>query len=407
VVYLKVLLYEHACGGGFAESAVSPGILAEGFGMLRSCVVGFKAAGCEVVVVLAEELLRFNLLFEADCVVPVFSFSDAQQVILKACGEVDAVYVIAPETGGTLYALVKLVEQNGVSTFNSHSSVIGEISNKVNLYKKLKVNKIRTPKTLHVNCDAQNIRQSIVDVFSFPVIIKPVDGVGCGGLSFVENVLQVEDAVEKIAAEFDSENFIVQEYLKGDAISVSLLCTGTKILPISLNKQNVVLSAPKGVSCYVGGMVPFEHGKKQEAFQTAEAVVNCFSGLRGYVGVDLILTDVGSIVVDVNPRLTTSFIGLNRVAGFNFVDAIINATLNDILPSKPGFSGYACFSKVETPKFDVDFLDLLYSIPEIVSPPFPVYDSDVGCTLLSAEGNSLEQACYLLEEAKKYVLNIM
>jgi hypothetical protein len=112
-------------------------------------------------------------------------------------------------------------------------------------------------------------------------------------------------------------------------------------------------------------------------------------------------------VVDVIHRITTSFIGLSRVASFNFADAIANAALKNSLPRKAALSGYACFSKTETPKADLEVLDRLYELPGLVSPPFPVQDSETGCALVSAEGNSLDEACLLLEEAKKRVLDSM
>ena len=48
-------------------------------------------------------------------------------------------------------------------------------------------------------------------------------------------------------------------------------------------------------------------------------------GLRGYIGIDFVLTEGKPFVVDVNPRLTTSFVGLRGVAGFNVAEAIVNA----------------------------------------------------------------------------------
>jgi tyramine---L-glutamate ligase len=405
-IYLNILVYEHACGGGFAEGVVSPGILAEGFGMLRSVVANFKAAGHEVTVIIAAELSRFNPPIQADCIIPIFSFKEAQQAILKACVTIDAAYIIAPETGDTLHALVEFIEQNGVPTLNCRSSAIQAVSDKAALYQTLKANKVKTPKTVRVNV-AEYVKESIKAKFDFPVVVKPVDGVGCSGLSIVKEEAQVEGAIKKINAELASEVFVVQEYLEGEAVSVSLLCTGNKTLAVSLNQQKVNLSTPEDTSCYVGGCVPFDHKLKQKALKAAETVVNCFPGLKGYVGVDLILTEKGPVVVDVNPRLTTSFIGLSRIAGFNFADAIANATLKGELPSKATISGYACFSKIKTHQPDVDCLQKLYKLPGVVSPPFPVPDCDSGYALVSGEGNSLDEAKLLLEEAKKRVLDYM
>ena len=105
---------------------------------------------------------------------------------------------------------------------------------------------------------------------------------------------------------------------------------------------------PEAVSSYEGGTVPFDHPLKQEAFREGEKVVEAFSGLRGYVGVDLVLAKDKSFVVDVNPRLTTSYVGLRRVASFNVAEALINAVLKRKLPTKQAFDGFVYFSKVET-----------------------------------------------------------
>lgn len=403
---MNILVYEHACGGGFAEGAVSPGILAEGFGMLRSVASNLKAAGHQVTIILDEGLSRLNPPLEADCVIPIFSFREAQQAILKACADTDAAYIIAPETGGTLQTLVEFIEQNGVPLLNSRSNGIKAVSDKANLYEILKDNKLRTPKTVRVNV-AQYVKEAITAKFDFPVVFKPVDGVGCSGLSIVKNESQVEGAIAKIDAELASESFMVQEYIEGEAVSVSLLCTGNKAMPISLNKQNVALSTPDKASCYVGGCVPFEHKMKQKAFNTAEKVLSCFSGLKGYIGVDLILTEKGPVIVDVNPRLTTSFIGLSQISGFNFADAIAKAALKNDLPADAPLSGYCCFSKIQTKKATLDSLDALYQAPGVVSPPFPIQDYEEGCALIFGQGNSVDEACRRLEEAKKRVLDNM
>jgi hypothetical protein len=263
------------------------------------------------------------------------------------------------------------------------------------------------PKTVMLDV-SDSIRESVKSRFNFPVIFKPLDGVGCSGLSLVKDESQVVNAVAKINAELASERFIVQEFLEGDAVSVSLLCTQNKALAVSLNKQQISLSEPDQPSGYNGGYVPYDHNLKKKAFETAEAVVSGFPGLRGYVGVDLILTkDNHALILDVNPRLTTSFVGLSRVAGFNFADALVKAAINGELPTSTPINGFSVFSKVETSKPEIGCLEKLYTVPGVVSPPFPDADFEKSCALVSGEGNSLDIADAMLEEAKKNVLNIV
>ena len=70
---MKLLVYEHISGGGFADEPLSAVILSEGFGMLRTLVSDFKAAGHHVSTTLDSRIVRLNPPISADWVVPVNS----------------------------------------------------------------------------------------------------------------------------------------------------------------------------------------------------------------------------------------------------------------------------------------------------------------------------------------------
>src|SRR5208283_427761 len=320
--------------------------------MLRSIVSDFKSAGHEVTVLLDARLSKLNPPIVADCAIPVFYPKEAEKLLVNAAKINDAVYVIAPETGQTLRSLVELVEHIGKVSLNCDASVIQRVADKTVLYETLKKNGLPTPNTVVLNVDGglAEVKQTIRSKFSYPLVFKPVAGVSCGGLSLVKEDAQVEKAVDKIKAESAGKHFIVQEFIDGEAASVSVLCTGSKALAISLNRQNVKVAVPEACSSYEGGTVPFDHPLKQEALKVGERVVESFPGLRGYVGVDLVLVKDKSFVVDVNPRLTTSYVGLSRVTSFNVAEALVNAVLKGKLPTKQETRGFVYFSKVETPK---------------------------------------------------------
>ncbi len=176
---------------------------------------------------------------------------------------------------------------------------------------------------------------------------------------------------------------------------------------LSLNKQNVCLAGPEAVSSYEGGAVPFEHWLKQEAFKIAEKVTETFSDLKGYVGVDFVFTEHKPFVVDLNPRLTTSYIGLRKVARFNVAEALVNAVLKGTLPTKMENEGFACFSKVETSKPTLAAFQKTAKLSTVVSPPFPLKGNDKSNALLIGEGVTLNDAKMHLEEAKKRLHNII
>ena len=405
---MRLLVYEHVSGGGYAGQPISPSVLSEGFGMLRSIVSDFKSAGDEVTVLLDARLSKLNPPVVADCTVPVFYPKEAEKLLVNAAKINDAVYVIAPETGQTLQSLVELVVHIGKVGLNCDASAVQRVADKTVLYETLKKNGIPTPNTAMVNVDwgLAEVKQTIRSKLSYPLVFKPMNGVSCSGLSLVKEDAQVEKAIARIKAESAEKHFIVQEFIEGEAASVSVLCTGGKALAISLNKQNVKVAVPEAVSSYKGGAVPFDHPLKQEALRVGEKVVESFSGLRGYVGVDLVLVNDKSFVVDVNPRLTTSYVGLSRVATFNVAEALVDAVLKGKLPTKLETRGFVYFSKVETPKPTVSAFDKAVQIREVVSPPFPLDNNDKACSMVAGQGESLDNARLRFEEAKKRLLTI-
>jgi len=404
---MKIIVYEHVSGGGYAEQPIPTSVLAEGFGMLREIVADYTAAGHEVTVLLDSRIAKLHPPLEAFCILSIFFSKESERFLRNVASINDATYIIAPETGHTLQSLVEVTEQTGKISLNCESEAIKTVADKAALYDDLQKKGFRTPKTLVLNSSDSLIQvtQAIKRELSYPVIFKPVDGVGCGGLSIVKEEAHVKKALEKIKAESRTTHFVVQQFIEGESASVSLLCNNKKAVALSFNMQSITLAEPNETSSYDGGCVPFNHPQKQEALSLAEKVVESFSGLRGYVGVDLVLAKNGSHIVDVNPRLTTSYIGLSKVADFNVAEALINSVIKGQLPSKHENRGFACFSKVETPTPSTITFQKAIQSSNIISPPFQLGEKTKSCSLVIGEGESSDKAMHDLEEAKKNLLN--
>ena len=214
-------------------------------------------------------------------------------------------------------------------------------------------------------------------------------------------------ALAKIKGESKFSQFVAQEFVEGESVSVSLLAAKNKALAISLNRQNTTVAGPEALSSYNGGCIPLDHPLKQEAFDLAERVVESFNGLQGYVGVDLVLAQDSPYVVDVNPRLTTSYVGLRKVVNFNLAEAIENAVLKGKLPVKPENRGAVCFMKTETPKPAREAFKNSANFDAVVSPAFPLENNAKSCALLIGNGANLHEAMGAVEEAKKRLGNII
>jgi hypothetical protein len=405
---LRVIVYEHVSGGGYAGQPMPPDVLAEGFGMLRCFVADLKANGHMTTVLLDGRLSKLNPPLEADCIVPVLSQEEPKRFIADITKNNDAIYVIAPETDQTLQKIVQFSESISTISLNCKSGAIDKVSNKAVLYGLLEDKGFPIPKTLTRSVDetAEELSQAIQNELCYPVLFKPVDGTGCSGISIVSNNNGVESALSKIKKKSINKRFIIQEHVKGDSASASVLSNGKKARSISINSQSINLTAPDLESIYAGGCVPFNNPLSEDASVLAEKVVESIAGLRGYVGIDLVLTDDEVFVVDLNPRLTTSYVGLQSVAGFSVASALVDAVINGKLPQMVEHQGVTCFSKVKTNSITLSAFQQVIKQGFVISPPFPQEISAKPCALVLGNDHSLEKARLRLEEAKKNLQNI-
>jgi len=402
---LKLLVYEHVSGGGYADKAIPASVLSEGFSMLRTLTSDFKAAGHSVTTMLDTRIARLNPPISANRVVPVFSCQETQVKISKLSEQGDATYIIAPETDGVLQSLVETLEQTSTVSLNCGTDAIDKVSDKADFYLYMKKIGLSVPKTLMftVSDDLKEIAKSVRDCLGFPAVFKPSKGVSCGGVSVVRNEAQVAGAIAKIKVDSMDKRFLVQELVKGIAASVTVFSIGSRVVPVSLNRQDVVIETPETCSNYNGGSVPLNHPMQAEAFEVAKKLVKSVRGLDGYVGVDFVLTEKEAVVEEVNPRLTTSYVGLRQVVNFNPAQAIVGAILKRELPTQVERCGFAYFSKVETPSPTAVTLQKIYGIGEVVSPPFPI--SDVASALVASCGSTSQKATARFHEAKKRLLD--
>jgi len=151
-------------------------------------------------------------------------------------------------------------------------------------------------------------------------VVKPVNG--CGS----EGVRLTEDA--------PGNGEIGQQYIEGEHLSVSMIgsrvigdaCenyTGKPPLLLALNRQNVTID-PEGTFHYSGGETPIDHPRKAEIAETAAKAIRVL-GCQGYTGVDVVVADK-VYVVDVNPRITTSLVGIALCMEEEIADLLIDAS---------------------------------------------------------------------------------
>ena len=140
----------------------------------------------------------------------------------------------------------------------------------------------------------------------------------------------------------NNQEYIVTEFIKGEDISSSLVVGTSSVLPLTINKQ--LIRVDGGRLHYEGGEVPFFMGEEAEKeviriSKKVAAALHC----KGYVGIDFVFGEDGkAYVVDVNPRPTTSVVGIAKVLKYEIADLILRAKFGT-LPREVKTEGHFIF----------------------------------------------------------------
>ena len=224
---------------------------------------------------------------------------------------------IADETDEHLYNITKILEENNVKLYCSNSNGVKISSDKYLTYNLLK-NKIKQPKTFKIIIDNDCLEKtcSIFKNLNSKLIIKPVNGVDCEKIKIINK----KEDINKITEYDFGTELIIQEFIEGESCSVSLISDGNTAIPLSLNKQNIILNSD--MNLYNGGMLPYKHKLKEEAFKISKKAIENINGIKGFIGVDLILNDEVTFI-EINSRFTTPYIGLKEIININIGDTIL------------------------------------------------------------------------------------
>lgn len=321
---MKILILEYASALGIDD----PSICAEGHAMLKGLTDDFKFKN-------ADYLISGNSNFHCKYCNPIVVEGDLMCWLNENIAVYDACLLIAPEEDLILYKITELIEKKDVKVVGSSFEAVLVCSDKFRMYGALKdkVNVIETEKVFFDEIDNYD------PYFDSKKIIKPADGVACSGVTIVNSLDELKRAVSLMQTNLPY--FIVQDFVEGISASVSLLSNGEETVPLSLNLQKIQFEDNN--LNYGGGEVPLEHDMANEAKAIAKSVVESINGLKGYVGVDIIIGDTVH-VVEVNSRVTTPYVALREILDFNLGEAIFDS-IYGIFPSKIDLNGKVAFYK--------------------------------------------------------------
>ncbi len=299
--------------------------------MLQAILEDFQVLKCHEIRSTLDGRLRTSV--RGDLPVTIVDRHRYTEVFDTLLDWAEAVLLIAPETDGILTRLSAHVESAGKCLLGSSTKAVAAAADKTTTHSCFRAGGLPTARTQAIPFNDEPTRH--VATFGYPAVVKPVDGAGGEGVSIIRRSAEVPTALRRLRRATRHQNFLIQDYITGIPASLSCLSDGISVLPITLNTQYI--STHNGLT-YRGGTVHIEHSSRPAAFAMVKGLPQALPGLRGYFGVDLVLTRSGPVFIEVNPRLTTSYIGLRRAFSTNLAEAIVQSALGQlpILPTPRG-----------------------------------------------------------------------
>lgn len=297
---MRIFVGEYVCGGGLADQEIQEipiSLRQEGFAMLRAIVTDLSEVA-EIVVPLDPRFAPLSV--DVAETVDV----DQRQALwgqwVAGAQECDAALIVAPESDGVLAKAVGTLRGSGIDVIAGSGDFLRVASDKLLTAKTLNAAGVAHP--LYMSLSDRRFQKELEQYEKF--VVKPRDGCGT-------QEIKIYDSFDDARAVLE-ENLILQAWLPGRAVSVALVASPTQQTYLPAVSQKLC-----DLTCeYAGGQGPLDDESQRRATALASRAIAAMPPtVRGFVGFDLLLGDRASedCVIEINPRLTTSYVGLRRM----------------------------------------------------------------------------------------------
>ena len=234
------------------------------------------------------------------------------QNILKQFQKNDEIILVAPEIEKISINLYEKLKKR-FNILCSTYCTVKTFSSKINSLVALKKNKLPVVDFAQTN--------------SLPykkIIVKPIYGAGSHEVFLIENKRRI----------IKKRSIIFQRFYDGLKGSFLMLCKNGLTKVLCCNKQIIRIEKGKiiQIGCIIGGL----ENHRREIEILAKKICDKFKGLFGIIGVDIVNYNNKWLILEINPRFTSSYCGLNKSYSSKTVKEItrfyINKRLNDFKP---------------------------------------------------------------------------
>ncbi|RCS55970.1 ATP-grasp domain-containing protein [Bremerella cremea] len=322
-----VFIYELITGGGLfavdGAPAPSGSLLHEGTAMLAAVAEDFSAIAGTSVTILRDQRIE-PLSVSATQQIAVRSAAEEREAFRTAVRETDATLIIAPEFDGLLLERTLWAEEEDAWLLSPNSTFVEVATCKWKTFQVWQTAGVPTIET-HFLADSaswQHLRE-------VEVVTKPRDGAGSEEVLCWKMGKQVEAQLPL------NERILIQPKVYGTAISCAIFGSGVDIVPLPAGYQRLSKDLK-----YHGGRLPLPEAFNERAHRLTGQAIRSFPPFRGYVGLDMILgpcpEGTEDVAVEINPRLTSSYVGLRLLLKNNLAQAMLDVAAGKAFVPQPG-----------------------------------------------------------------------
>lgn len=308
---MRVFVAEFICGGGYASHPTDRAAVAlrqEGAAMLHA-IVSDLADVAETVVPVDVRLAP--ALPDASRVVEIVPGRPLWGQWVSAARDCDIALVVAPESDGILAKAVATLRAGGVEVIAGSGDFLRAASDKAQTARVLHEAGVAHPR--YLTPSDRRFETALSEAQRF--VVKPRDGCGTEEIRLFDSY---REALEEL-----NEDTILQEWMPGEAISIGCITTESQQTFLPAVGQHIQWQTCR----YAGGVGPLAEDQQRRATALASRAMFAMPPTaRGFVGIDLLLGERPSedCVIEINPRLTTSYVGLRQMINGNLAARLLD-----------------------------------------------------------------------------------
>ncbi len=228
---------------------------------------------------------------------------NTQEKILSKFKSKTKLLLISPESESENLSLHKKLSKK-FTLLNSSLQNIEIFSSKLKTCESLKKKKINTI----------NIEKELKENIRY--VSKPEFGAGSTNIIIFTKRNKIKN----------QKKTVIQKYYEGKKGSFAMLCYKKDFQIICCNEQLLEFKNNKiyQFGLIIGGLESY----RKQIYELGKEICNHFPNLFGYIGVDIVKEKNNWKVIEINPRFTSSYVGLEQAYGKEVINLISEFYIN-------------------------------------------------------------------------------